>query len=366
MVVINELDFLTIRLEIQVDDMSRMAIEPSSVDGALSTEILLLQNQVFPDVHRYNPPASQNSDANKDDESVLAYPLCHGLTTGYLQHDPSALIREWKQSFLETHQTFKNLPRSPSPPKEFELKERLVIDTEVAQFLREIMVTPELPEQFEFEFDQKLSNSRTRRKQGDLKLELPLLRSDLELDMLHCGRPPSPDLKKLSTMIPFIPERDENKENLEYEAELLDQIRRRGKAVEAEKLEIPGEACCFLQTVLRENYGSADEEEFVASEIHRPRSERFEEAAYLPRPGILSTIPFEPPLAGHVDLVSNGSCQQDLRVTDAQLAKLDSSRFLNKRTSDIMPPVNTKELRLAEDDEQESEWSHEVRCSKLV
>lgn len=268
--------------------------------------------------------------------------------------------------FHETHQTFKSPPRSPNLTNEFELKERLIVDTEVAQFLKEIMVTPELPEQFEFEFDHEPLNSHTRPKQGDLKEELPLLRSDPELDMLHCGSSPPLDSTKPLTTIPFIPERDEDNENLEYEVKLLDQIRRKGKAVEAEKLEISGEACCFLQTVLRETYGSADEEEFVASEIHPLRSERFGEAAYLLRPGILSPIPFESPPACHVDLASDGSYQQDLRVTDAQLAKHDGLRSLSKRTSDIMPPINTKELRLAEDDGQESEWSHAVRCSTLV
>jgi hypothetical protein len=342
------------------NDMSRMAVEASSVDEAPSSE---MQNQIFPDVHDHNPAASQNMEAKEDDESTLAYALRHRLTTDYLQRDPYALMREWKQSFHEIHRTLKTPPGSPNPPKEFELKERLVIDMEVAEFLREIMVTPELPEQFEF--DQESSNPRTRPKQDDVKVALPLFHSDPEHDTLHDERLPPPDLKKLATTIPFIPEKDEDDENLEYEANLLDQIRCRVKTLEAEKLEIPAETLRFLQTVLRENYDSADEEELVASEIHRPRSVRFEEAAYLPRPRILSPIPFESPSASHVDLVSNGSCQQDLRVTDIQLEKHDSLRSLNKRTVDVMPLVNTKELGLAED-EQESEWIHPVGCSKLV
>ncbi len=318
--------------------MSRMAIEPSSVDGEPSTEIPRLQNQVFPDVHGHNPAASQNSDAKEDDESSLAYALRHGLGTDHPHHNAYASMREFKRSFCETHRAFKHPSRTPSPHKEFELKERLVIDTEVAQFLREIMVTPEHPEQFEFEFDQEPSNSRTRPKRNDLKTEPPLLRRDSELDTPRRGRPPVPDLKNLRTTIPLIPEREEEDENLEYDARVLDEIRRRGKAVETEKLEIPGEACRFLQTVLREYCDSADEEEFVASEIHRPRSDSFEEVAHPLRPGILSPRPFEPPPAGHVDLVPTASCPQDLRLSDAPLAKHDT---LNKSLSDVMPPVNT-------------------------
>lgn len=333
--------------------MSRTTIEPSSVDGAPSTETLRLQNQVFPDVHGHNPAASQNSDAKEDDESPLAYALRHGLGTDHPHHNPYASMRELKRSFCETHRAFKHPSRTPSPHKEFELKERLVVNTEVAQFLREIMVTPELPEQF----DQEPSDSRPKPKRDDLKTEPPLLRSDSELDTPHRGRPPGPDLKKLSTTIPLIPEREEDDENLEYEAGVLDKIRRRGKAVETEKLEVPGEACRFLRTVLREHCDSADEEEFVASEIHRPR---FEEVAHPLRPGVLSPIPFEPPPAGHVGLVSTESCPQDLRLSNAQLAKHDT---LNKSLSDVVPPVNT-ELGLAHDDGHESEtaeWSHAVR-----
>src|SRR5579871_1534609 len=99
-----------------------MAIEPSSVDGApLLTEILRLQNQVFPNVHRHNPITSQYSNAKKDDKSPLPCVIRHE------QHEQRALIHRWKQSFREIHHTFKNPPRSPSPTKEFELKERLVI-----------------------------------------------------------------------------------------------------------------------------------------------------------------------------------------------------------------------------------------------
>lgn len=78
MVVINELQSLMIRLETQAD-MSRTTIAPWSVDGAPSTEILPLQNQVVPDVHARNPTSSQNSDAKEDDESPLAHTLCLGL-----------------------------------------------------------------------------------------------------------------------------------------------------------------------------------------------------------------------------------------------------------------------------------------------
>src|SRR5215472_5363927 len=102
MVVINELDSLTIRLEIQADDMSAMAP---------STEIVPLQNQVFPDIHDHNLAASQNSDAKDDDESSLAYARRHRLTTDYLRHDPYASMRAFTQSFHEALPTFKHPPR---------------------------------------------------------------------------------------------------------------------------------------------------------------------------------------------------------------------------------------------------------------
>ena len=231
------------------------------------------------------------------------------------------------------------------------------------------MVTPELPEQFEFEFDQEPPNPHSKSTRDDLKVEPPLLCSNLKLDMFHCERPPPPDLKKLSTMIRLSPQREEDDRGFECEAKVLDKVEHRKKAIETEKLEIMEEACCFLQTVLREHCDSADEEEFAASDLHSPRSKRFREAPYLLRPDTLSPIPFEPPPTVHMNLISEGPHLQDLRVSNVQLAKHDSIHSLDRTTGDMMPTINTEELGLAEDDGQDSEmaeWNHKVGCSRFV
>jgi len=274
MIVINELDSLMIRLEIQADDLSQMTTEPSSADAGLSRQIPLLENRVLSDGHDRKPTASPISNIEEDDESPLAYARRRGLTLDYLQHDPKDSMREFVQRFHETHRDFEDPPGSFSPPKEFELKERLTIDMEAAQLLQEVLITPDLPKEFGCEFEEEPPNSRTRPKLEDLKVEIPLLRTDNELDMLRFGRLPKPDFGQLSKF-PLIPENDED-EWLEYESKLLDAFERIRKALEAEKLEIPKEALDFLQSVIQEDYDSTDEES-LASEVHWSMSKRFED-----------------------------------------------------------------------------------------
>ncbi|KAE8828813.1 hypothetical protein PTNB73_06056 [Pyrenophora teres f. teres] len=100
-----------------------------------------------------------------------------------------------------------------------------------------------------------------RRWMLDLKLELPVLESDYELDLLSFGSTASPDFKKLRIPSEVIVEK--NDEGLEWPKRYLAYSTQCDANARAEKLSVSKDALVYLQNTLKDAWIRGDSESIV-------------------------------------------------------------------------------------------------------
>ena len=122
-------------------------------------------------------------------------------------------------------------------------KERLTINRDAALFLKSTYLLQEAP------VLDALATDR-RRWMLNLKLELPVLTSDYELDSLSFGSTTLPDFKKLQ--IPSEAIDEQNDEGFEWPTTYLDYPARCDTNFKAEKLSVSKNALVYLQNTLKD------------------------------------------------------------------------------------------------------------------
>ncbi|KAI4671307.1 uncharacterized protein J4E88_009341 [Alternaria novae-zelandiae] len=143
------------------------------------------------------------------------------------------------------------------------VKEKLTVNKDTALLLKAAhALQDELPS------DLTVTNSRTWRR--DLRQELPVLRSDHELDLLNFGGTVVPDFKNLQ--IPSEITVEENDEGLGWPARYLDYPAQCDAQVKVEKLAISREVLVYLQDTIRDAYVPEDGQRLEAESLIRKQA----------------------------------------------------------------------------------------------
>lgn len=128
-------------------------------------------------------------------------------------------------------------------------KERLSVNRDAALLLKIVHNFREPP-------PEELLSPSSRRSARGLKQELPVLRTDNELDMLYFGCVDMPDLTKLK--IPFEVVNQANDEGFEWPAKYLTYPARCVAQINAEKLAMPRDVLLYLQDAIRDSHAQGD------------------------------------------------------------------------------------------------------------
>jgi hypothetical protein len=208
--------------------------------------------------------SSEPDDFTHDDESSDAELTAHeyarecGLCTDYLKESPLGVLQSW-EPFTTSAKDLEDpegAARQETTANDL-FRERLDVDPEARELLYWIMKDDEYP------FLYTLSEIEPLRI--DLKVELPLLETDHELDVLHFGHRPSPDFAHMN--LPMEHTEREKDEGMEWPTRYLDLPQRVERKYGAEKLEFPREGVEFLVGIMKDMWSAEDMEELYANEI---------------------------------------------------------------------------------------------------
>jgi hypothetical protein len=146
------------------------------------------------------------------------------------------------------------------------MKERLAVSKEAAVLLRTMHELQQAPK------SEEVAGDHYQRVRG-LKQELPILKTDNELDMLSFGNPAMPVLKGMSISSEALNE--ENDEGLEWPTKYLAYPAQYERQIKAEKLAVSREVLLYLQNALADRFTAEDAEELVEQSLQRKMVSRF-------------------------------------------------------------------------------------------
>jgi hypothetical protein len=129
------------------------------------------------------------------------------------------------------------------------IKERFLVSRDAALLLNSIQKLQEAP------VIENLTEDR-HRWMLDLKQELPVLRTDAELDLLSFGDTSMPDLRQVN--IPFVVIREGSDEGFEWPAKYLTYPAQCDAQIKAEKLVVSRDVLMHLQDAIRDSFTSQD------------------------------------------------------------------------------------------------------------
>lgn len=146
------------------------------------------------------------------------------------------------------------------------IKERLTVNKDAALLLKAVHDFREVPQD-------ETTPATPRQFARQLKQELPVLRTDNELDMLSFGNASAPDLTKLN--IPSEMINNENDEGLEWPRKYLRYPAQCENQIKAEKLAVLSNALRYLQDAVCDSHVSEDFEKFKVESVgYTPVSEQ--------------------------------------------------------------------------------------------
>jgi hypothetical protein len=185
--------------------------------------------------------------------ALIEYARFHGLAQDHRAVPPlfSASIPSPPADYLLQLSDPEDVPRLALPPA-FTTQEKLFLDREAATLLSACMWNAEVKLSQE-----ELSIFTGQRRGKALKMELPILRTDHELDMRSFGRQVIPDLS--GDNIPFEGVNEENDEGLSWPSASFDLPKIFEEKAKSEKLEVPKDAILRLQTIIRGECYTEDE-----------------------------------------------------------------------------------------------------------
>ncbi len=196
--------------------------------------------------------------SGQGEPSIIEYARFYDLIRDHLEDDPLQQLTAPHDflSDLEDGDLFQIRAENVKIPDE-----RLTIDEGAASLLSSISALAQQPPSRHGE-DYEIDTRKVQR----MKQELPLLRSDPELDQLRFAPKIVPDLEH--EFLPLETVDEEADEGLEWPTscyDLPDQLHRK---VKAEKLEVSNDALLFLQEAL--NFGLQDDEPAAVEDVELP------------------------------------------------------------------------------------------------
>lgn len=200
-----------------------------------------------------------NTNMSQDvDPPIIDYARFYGLAYDHRQLSPlhGLTLPEIPESFLDDPPELVHIDLSNVKVPE----ERLVIDAGAASLLSSIAESAKYSPSHS---DQDLGIDRHRVR--DMKQELPLLRSDHELDVLRFAAPIVPDLK--NEFLPFETVDIEEDEAVEWPSSYYALPDEATKKSESEKMEVSKDDLLFLQHTLKSQFQSMEHEAFEVDEL---------------------------------------------------------------------------------------------------
>ncbi|CAI6275757.1 unnamed protein product [Periconia digitata] len=248
-------------------------------------------------------------DTEEHEPTVLEYARFYGLCRDYLLDKPDlGSIISPLDKVLE--QDLRDPPQAPiltNSATEL-IKERLNINTEAASILRSVGSIKCLD-------DQEKEDIYRRHRVCDLKQEVPVLKTDHELDMLRFGNTATPDLTKLR--IPLKPLDEENDKDLGWLDKYTTSPLECDQQVKAEKLTISKAHMSYLQGVIIESRRILEAESPVYKKPLTP--------PLLPvSPPMTPYVPSSP--ANHLPILSDSSdsVMAEVRALEEQIMGADT------------------------------------------
>lgn len=192
-------------------------------------------------------------DLIEHEPTVLEYARFHGLCSDFTL-ELSQCHKGVSISHEIFHMGFQDPQGAPliTNPAEELTKERLAVTKEAAMLLlKSTQSLAAAPHDL-------LPITSGRKRIIDLKQEVPILRSDNELDLLEFGSVVEPNFTDLK--IPLEPIDDENDEGLEWPSKCLELPARCIQRAKGEKLEVSRDTLVYLQDALRDGHSPEDVE----------------------------------------------------------------------------------------------------------
>jgi hypothetical protein len=185
---------------------------------------------------------SQPSSVVEDEFTPLEYARLNGLCEDFTSHDPLELFaspakpESFVQDLKDPEGVFRLDPLIP-----YFLPERLEIPEDAKIFIQSALILPQ--NQFLETMPAEKSHSK------HLKLEVPLLSTDNELDVLHFGRLVFPDLENVA--YPRENVDIEKDEGLEWPSVAYNFSQSFQREIECKKLEVDDSATKYLLSVVQ-------------------------------------------------------------------------------------------------------------------
>ncbi|KAK4948195.1 hypothetical protein LTR28_007501, partial [Elasticomyces elasticus] len=203
---------------------------------------------------------ASNRIANSENQpSVLEYARFHKISHDYASQPiwSAATLPAWA---MDIHANTTDLEESSDLQALARIREeeRLELTREEALLLKDAMVLPQLADPME-----RILAQRQRRQ--EIRIELPLLRSDHDLDMIRFAKRRPIDLSNVN--FPFEHVDEEKDEGIGWPSKFLTLPAEKQLEIDTEKLEIPRESLLYLRGVTMATLGAADLEEAVKHEI---------------------------------------------------------------------------------------------------
>ncbi|KAF2750388.1 hypothetical protein M011DRAFT_456282 [Sporormia fimetaria CBS 119925] len=195
-------------------------------------------------------------------------------------------------------------------------KERLAVDRDAALFLKTVISLREPPE------DGHIWEPPPRRSRA-LKFELPLLRSDNDIDLQSFGSTAMPPFDNIQALPDVVDE--ENDEGLQWPARTFQDIESINTRISTEKISVTKDVLLFLQSSVKDSWTEADAEALAAQQSIFQRNP-------VTRPMTPPLLPLSPPVTPYVPS-SPGSrlpmLSTDSDFVGAELKALDDQIMAN-------------------------------------
>jgi hypothetical protein len=188
------------------------------------------------------------SDDEEDEQTAWQYARKYRLCQNYLAEDPLSNVAQ--------------LPLFPCDPTELDHKpehlhilvEKLEVDSAATAILRSTICPPG-----------EVKYLYLRRPCHPKKMEPPLLRTDLELDVLRFLKRVEPDLS--SMILPFEPVDPEGDEGFDWPSSMLNISEMEEQKIWSEKIQIPRDTLLYLKEVLDDSQNNAMRMESIENRL---------------------------------------------------------------------------------------------------
>jgi hypothetical protein len=216
-----------------------------------------------------NTSKPSNSLPDEDELSILDYARHHGLCKDYTSESPLDYIQQ-KICMSSTEKILDDLQEPDNlfkVPEMVDFKERFEVDKDTTAILIQALSHTEQPQICDMADDDDLCLAR---KNGALlKLELPLLRTDPELDMLRFCKRSEPDLQNLVLLFESVD--TEKDEGFDWPTSMLALPQMVMTQLACEKLQLPRNTLGYLLKLQNGDYTSRDERETVEEQLSKAK-----------------------------------------------------------------------------------------------